>query len=133
MDKKFTYNNFSLKFRRKELRKNQTPEEKFLWQSLNKDQVHGLRFFRQYSVGPYILDFYCPEIRLAVELDGQHHAQEGNKIYDKERGYYLEDKGIQTLRFWNNEVSQTPSKVITKIRDRAKALKEGGTSWSFPT
>jgi prepilin-type N-terminal cleavage/methylation domain-containing protein len=63
-----------------------------------------MKFFRQYSVGPYILDFYCPAAKLAVELDGGQHNQCENKGYDESRSEYLNAQGIEVARFWNHEV-----------------------------
>ena len=96
-------NRASLKNRRKELRKNQTEYEKIFWQKLRNRQLNNLKFFRQYSFGAYILDFYCPEIRLAIELDGGQHLNEENQVYDKERTLYLEANRVRVLRFWNHE------------------------------
>jgi len=59
-----------LKQRRRDLRRNQTEAEKTFWSQVRNRQFYGLRFFRQYSIGPYILDFYCPKTNIAVELDG---------------------------------------------------------------
>ncbi len=108
-------NRASLKDRRKELRKNQTDCEKILWQKLRNRQMNGLKFFRQYSFGTYILDFYCPEISLAVELDGGQHAKEENQEYDSQRNLYLEANGVKTLRFWNNEVLLNLDGVLENI------------------
>jgi prepilin-type N-terminal cleavage/methylation domain-containing protein len=63
-----------------------------------------MKFFRQYSIGPYILDFYCPTVKLAVELDGGQHNQCENKEYDESRLEYLKAQGIKVTRFWNHEV-----------------------------
>ena len=63
-----------------------------------------MKFFRQYSIGPYILDFYCPTVKLAVELDGGQHNQSDNREHDVARSDYLKAQGIDVMRFWNNEV-----------------------------
>ena len=76
----------------------------------------GHHFWRQYSVGPYILDFYSPALKIAIELDGKHHAGGDNKAYDKERELYLEGLGIRTIRFWNEEVVADVEKVINQIK-----------------
>jgi very-short-patch-repair endonuclease len=101
-----------LKERRIELRKNQTPQEVVLWARLRLKNL-GFKFKRQHSVGPYILDFYCPEKKLAIEIDGSQHIE--NKEYDNERCLYLSDLGIRTLRFWNNEINTDIVAVIDKI------------------
>lgn len=88
------YNTSKFKERRQELRRNQTPYEEKLWQYLRCRRMKKKRFFRQYSVGPYILDFYCPENRIAIELDGKQHETE-QKEYDKERDWYLQMHDIK--------------------------------------
>lgn len=110
-------NRASLKNRRKELRKNQTEYEKIFWQKLRNRQLNNLKFFRQYSFGAYILDFYCPEIRLAIELDGGQHLNEENQVYDKERTLYLEANRVRVLRFWNHELIKNLDGVLRKVFD----------------
>ncbi len=114
------YNQGPLKDRRKELRKNQTEAESLLWDKLRNKRLDAYKFFRQYSVGPYILDFYCPLLRLAIELDGAHHNDA--KEYDKERDFFLDSKGIQTVRFWNNEVLSDMDGVLKKIMETANSI-----------
>lgn len=101
-----------LKERRVELRGAQTPEEERLWLNLRQNRI-GTKFKRQHSVGPYILDFYCPSARLAVEIDGVEHRDAIE--YDKEREDYLLDKNIKTIRFWNSEVNTDIVGVLAKI------------------
>lgn len=86
-----------------------------LWAKIRGKQLGGLRFMRQYSAGAYILDFYCPRARLAIELDGQQHKEEEIKKYDIERERYLESLKIKTIRFWNAEVMGDIENVIVKI------------------
>lgn len=81
-----------------------------------------MKFFRQYSVGPYILDFYCPTIKLAVELDGGQHNQPESKEYDETRSEYLKTKGIKVVRFWDNEVLLNMESVLTELS--LKVLRE---------
>jgi very-short-patch-repair endonuclease len=101
---KFLLNDPTLKPRRRELRRNQTDAEKALWAHLRNKQFYGVKFFRQYSIGPYIVDFYSPTMKLAVELDGGQHNQCQNKEYDAARSEYLRVQGIEAIRFWNNDV-----------------------------
>ena len=115
----FLYNDPKLKPRRKELRHNETPEEKLLWDLLRRKNV-GYKFSRQYSVGPYILDFYCVEKRLAIELDGSGHLE--NREYDAERDNYLRMRDIEVLRFWNKEVNDNISKVLEKVINELRVL-----------
>ncbi|MEK7635398.1 MAG: DUF559 domain-containing protein [Patescibacteria group bacterium] len=108
------YNNQNQKERRRELRKNQTEAEKLLWQKIRGRKINNLKFHRQFSIGPYIVDFFCPQIRLAVELDGEQHKD--SVVYDKERGSFLKDKDIVTIRFWNYEVLNDLEKVLERIK-----------------
>lgn len=119
---RFIYNNKTLRDRRRELRNNQTPAEKILWQYLSKNKIEGLRFHRQYGVGPYILDFYCTKLRLAIELDGGAHASEEGKLYDLDRESFLKAVNIQTLRFWNNDILNNIDKVIKEINKKIITL-----------
>lgn len=109
-----TYNNSVFKGRRKELRANQTEAEKILWEQLRGRKLEKCKFWRQYSVGPYILDFYCPQIRLAIEIDGIQHQDAVE--YDEEREKYLTAQDIKTIRYKNNEVVNALDKVMKKIR-----------------
>jgi very-short-patch-repair endonuclease len=74
-----------------------------------------MKFFRQYSIGPYILDFYCPTMKLAVELDGGQHNQFENKEYDAVRSEYLKAHQIVVFRFWNNEVLLDVQSVLAEL------------------
>lgn len=96
---------------RKLLRRNATPQEVILWSRLRMSQL-GFKFRRQTSIGNYILDFYCPERRLAIEVDGSQHIDSPS---DEERTNFLNAHGIQMLRFWNNEVNINLEGVLLKI------------------
>ena len=111
----FLRNDPSLKDRRRELRRDQTDAEQAFWARVRNSQFYGMRFFRQYSVGPYILDFYCPAIKLAVELDGGQHALDENLEYDAARSAYLNAHGIEVARFWNNEVLRDIESVLERL------------------
>jgi very-short-patch-repair endonuclease len=100
---KFLRNDPTLKPRRRELRRNQTEAEKALWTHLRNKQFHGMKFFRQYSIGPYILDFYSPTLKLAIELDGGQHNQPENRKYDSARSEYLKAHDVEVTRFCDNE------------------------------
>ena len=115
------YNDQIQKVRRRELRKEQTEAEKILWLYIRNRQVSSLKFYRQYSIGPYILDFFCPKIRLAIELDGNQHKDA--KEYDIERETFLKDKNIKVIRFWNNEVLNDLENVLKIIRQNARLSK----------
>jgi len=111
----FLRNDPTLKQRRRELRRNQTEAEKALWAHLRNKQFFGMKFFRQYSIGPYILDFYCPSMKLAVELDGGQHNQCESKEYDAIRSEYLKAQGIEVIRFWNHEVLHDMESILSEL------------------
>ena len=100
----FLKNDPALKERRRELRRNQTDAERALWAKIRNKQFFCMKFFRQYSFGSYILDFYCPEKKLAVELDGGQHNQPEGREYDAILTNFLNAHGVEVVRFWNNEV-----------------------------
>ncbi|HEU0051311.1 MAG TPA: endonuclease domain-containing protein [Patescibacteria group bacterium] len=114
---KFTFNDPHLKDRRSDLRQNSTDSERLLWSRLRARQISGLKFFRQYSVGPYILDFYCPTKHLAIEVDGGQHMEKEQKEYDEDRTAFLESHGIRVVRFWSNEILKNLSGVLQKIEN----------------
>jgi len=114
----FQKNDPAMKERRRELRRSQTESEKLFWSRVRNRQFFGLRFFRQYSIGPYVLDFYCPVLKFAVELDGGQHGLEENREYDEVRSAYLNNQGIEVIRFWNNEVLGEIQSVLDKLAER---------------
>lgn len=122
MDFKFLYNNKEFRDRRRELRNNQTEAEKVLWKHISKNKIQNLRFLRQYSIGPYILDFYSPKIRLGIELDGSPHLEKETKLYDKEREKFLESLDINIIRFWNDEILNNLLETLNRLQDKIKQL-----------
>lgn len=109
------YNKAELKNKRRVLRKSFTDAERKLWSRLRNKQLFGFKFFRQYSVGPYILDFYCPAAKLGIELDGGHHAQTSQALYDKKRTEYLNEHNVKVIRFWDNDVLKNTDGVLLEI------------------
>jgi len=107
------FNKTSEKEKRRKLRNNPTYTEKILWLSLRKKQIHGVRFLRQYSVSYFVIDFYAPKIKLAIEVDGSSHI--GNETYDLARQKYIESFNIKVIRFTDEEVSGNTDKVVKKI------------------
>ena len=105
-----------LKTFRKELRNNLTPAEAKLWTMLQGKQMDGRKFRRQHSFANYILDFYCPEERLAIELDGQGHFEASQAEYDRERDLFLETFGIRVLRFENKWVWDNPDGLLDEVK-----------------
>ena len=116
---KYLYNDPGTKLDRRRLRKNATDAEQKLWSILRSRRMAGLKFFRQYSVGSYVLDFYCPEQRLAIEVDGGQHADVYGQQHDAHRHSYLRELNIRVIRFWNNDVLQNIEGVGKKIREEA--------------
>ena len=113
------YNKKSEQEKRRQLRNNATYCEKIVWLHLKKRQL-GYRFLRQYSVDHFVIDFYCPELKLAVELDGNVHDIPEQKSYDKVRQKYLEAFGIKSIRIKNEEFLGNPNKAFGRIE---KAIK----------
>ena len=95
------------------LRKNMTGAEKRLWFRINRRQVAGLKFRRQYPVPPYIADFVCLEKSLIIEVDGGQHQWLSEK--DERRTRFLESRGYRVMRFWNNEVMENIDGVLEVI------------------
>ena len=105
-----------VKIIRRELRNHSTKAEKSLWNWLKQDQIKGFRFRRQFSIDNFILDFYCPRLKLCIELDGDYHYHVLQPLKDAERDKLLFDKhGIHTLRFENYIVFEQPHTIINAI------------------
>ena len=109
---KYFHNHPSLKSRRRGLRNNMTLGEITLWKYLRGSQL-GFKFRRQSSIGPYILDFYCPKNKLIIEIDGSEHLNA--KDYDEERDRFLLSQGYRVVRFTNKKIIQEIKTVLTKI------------------
>ena len=109
----------------RELRKNSTDAEKLFWNLIRNNQINNLKFRRQHPVGSYILDFYCHEIGLAIELDGSGHAKESQKAHDDKRTEFLNSQGITLVRLWNNEVLENTQGVLERIWDIAEEMRGG--------
>jgi very-short-patch-repair endonuclease len=98
----------------KQLRKNLTPAESLLWQKLRSKQLDGLKFRCQHPVGSFILDFYCPALKLVIEIDGKSHQNQ--QEYDQARTDQLSYYGYHVVRFTNEEIFQDVDKVVEKIK-----------------
>jgi len=112
------HNKSSLKEFRKKLRNNSTPAEKLLWKHLQKRNLLNMKFRRQHSVGNYILDFYCTELKLSIELDGADHFTEEGMLADKGRTQFLKQFEIEEIRFENKELFKDIETVLKKITDK---------------
>ncbi len=92
---------------------------------MRRKQLGG-RFRRQHPIGPFVLDFYCHEEKLVVELDGGGHAEEGQAEYDAARSQALAREGIRVLRFWNGDVMENVEGVLETIRAALTEKERGG-------
>ena len=110
------HNRKEFKQNRKDLRNQLTPAEATLWTLLKRKGLEGRKFRRQHSVDKYVLDFYCPSERLAVELDGEPHYTDEGMRSDERRKEYLDSKRIRVLRFENDEIFQSAEEVLAEIR-----------------
>jgi len=102
--------------RRRALRRGETDAERALWWLLRDRRVAGLKFRRQHSVGRYVVDFFCAECGLAVELDGGQHFTEQGRAHDEKRTEYLKALGVRVLRFSNREVFEEMEGVVEGIK-----------------
>lgn len=103
----------SVRKRSKQLRRAQTPAEKTLWRALKNRQLGGYKFRRQHPIGSYILDFYCAQVKLVIELDGCTHKNQ--QEYDNDRTQWLNDHNYEVLRFPNHQIHSNLDQVTTKI------------------
>jgi len=99
----------------RQLRTDQTDCEHLLWQRLRARQLGNLKFRRQFPYPPYILDFYCTELKLAIELDGGQHWEPTAASYDQRRTHFLQQHGIHVLRFSNREVTEQLDGMLERI------------------
>ncbi len=118
--KKFITNPADQIEKRRELRKNMTIYEITLWKVIKNRQLEGRKFRRQFGVGKYILDFYCPSEKLAIELDGADHFTSHGLENDAERDNYLKKEGIKVQRIENKHVFKNMENVIQLITDNFK-------------
>lgn len=114
---KYLFNTDETKDFRKSLRRNLTPAEAFLWNELKAQKLGGKKFRKQHSIGIYTVDFYCPEEKLIVELDGQQHFEIGADYKDELRTNYFESLGLRVVRFENKDVFDRTGWVLETISD----------------
>jgi very-short-patch-repair endonuclease len=108
------YNQSEQKTLRAKLRSEISDYEKIIWSKLRRSQL-GVKFRRQYGIGPYVVDFYCPSIKLAIEIDGESHGEDNNPQYDKCRQEYIESFGVHFLRFSNMDVRDNLEDILFVI------------------
>ena len=120
MYRKQIHSKQELKNLRATLRQSLTPAEAFLWSKLKARQFNNLRFTRQHSIGYYIVDFYCAEFKLIIELDGEVHNNTTQIEKDKIRTKYLENLGYKVLRFENKMVFDFLPSLFMEIEGNRK-------------
>lgn len=113
------YNRTVDKEKRRRLRNKMTEAEKILWLYLRNRQINGIKFRRQYSIGGFVIDFYCPTLKLAIEVDGGIHLKEDVKAYDNEREYIIKSLGVQLIRFTNDEIINKLNRTLKIIKGKA--------------
>ena len=112
---------------RKELRNNPVKSERIFWQHI-KGKQNGFKFRRQQGIGPYIIDFYCPEIKLVVEIDGLTHAEEEVLENDQLRQKYLENLGLIVKRYSTEDVFNNLGQILDDLYELCVRLRSANTS-----
>jgi len=97
------------------LRHEETKAEKILWKELRNRKL-DVKFRRQHPIDKFIIDFYAPEIKLGIELDGSSHTE--TQEYDEQRTEHFESQGIKIIRFWNSEIEKDLKDVVRKIKEK---------------
>ena len=120
------FNSAENKQLRQTLRTHGTSAEATMWRMLKSEQICGVKFRRQFSVGPYILDFYCPRLKICIELDGDHHYSRQGYEHDLTRNTYLShEHGITILRYENKDVFKFPEMIRAEITNLVKEKLDG--------
>lgn len=99
----------------REMRRKPTPAEEILWSALRGRKLGDLKFRRQHSIDRFVLDLFCVECQLAIEIDGGGHQEPHQKEYDEARSRFLKEKGIRVLRFTNLEIEKNLPAVLKQI------------------
>ncbi len=118
------FNKPSQKNKRRSLRQSQTLCEELAWKYLRNRQLLGYKFRRQYSIDRYIIDFYCPELKLAVEIDGASHNSVKQKQKDLVRENYLKEFNVEFIRIKDEELLGNSEKAFLKIEEAVKRLEK---------
>lgn len=108
----------------KSMRHTATDAENLMWQILRAKRFMNLKFRRQHVIKPYIVDFYCHEIGLVVELDGSQHALPEHQLYDAKRTEFLDALGLTVVRYWNHDVLSRMDVVLEDLWMKCTALKD---------
>ncbi len=110
---------------RKKLRKNQTKAEEVLWRKIKNKQINGCKFRRQFGIEKYVIDFYCPKLKLAIEIDGDSHFYGKQLKNDANREKEIEQYGVKILRFMNVDVRDNLKNVLNVIWEECERKKRG--------
>jgi adenine-specific DNA-methyltransferase len=114
--------------RGRQLRRDATEAESRLWSALRDRRLAGFKFRRQHPIGPFVVDFFCPERRLAVELDGGQLFEDAGRPYDERRTRFLARRRIVVVRFTNAQARFEPDAVLETIFALLKALARPASS-----
>lgn len=115
-----TFDTITPTSKRRDLRSHMTVQEVRLWIRLKQRGILGYKFRRQHPIGPYITDFYCPKLRLAIELDGGHHFETQHYTYDRERQKFIEAGGVMVVRYPNSDVDDDIDVVLENLMKRIR-------------
>ncbi|MGC9512421.1 MAG: endonuclease domain-containing protein [Fidelibacterota bacterium] len=120
--KEFTFLHYNPKLKKyaRQLRNNSTKSERELWKYLKGRNMKGHDFHRQKPIDEYIVDFFCPKLMLAIELDGYRHLLEEYQKKDRRKEYQLMQLGVKTIRFWDDEVLDDIDNVLRVIEEIIK-------------
>jgi len=121
------FNITPLKKRRRYLRSHLPKAEVLLWMHLSYRQMLGYKFRRQYSVDNFVIDFYCPELRLAIEVDGDSHFTPLARVHDRDRQIHIESFGIRFLRVMNEDVYENLDAVLDEIEATIRGIHGRGS------
>jgi very-short-patch-repair endonuclease len=111
------YNRKKLKVIRKNLRNKSVFCERLLWWKIRNEQL-GVKFRRQFSIGNFVADFYCPKLKLAIEVDGETHSTEKEVRQDYRKKSYLKSLGIRMIRYTNNDIVKSLDDVVENISEK---------------
>ncbi|WP_336152290.1 endonuclease domain-containing protein, partial [Acinetobacter sp. 99] len=106
----------------KTMRSNATEAEHLMWQLLRAKRFMNLKFRRQHVIAPYIVDFYCHELGLVIELDGSQHGAEDAIEYDAGRTKFLEALDLKVVRYWNHEILKNTERVLDDLWNKCWSL-----------
>lgn len=113
-----SFNKKNQKILRQRLRREIPRAEQILWHRLRRQQIKGYKFRRQHGIGPFVVDFYCPQLRLVIEIDGSSHFIDAfTRESDQDRQRYIEAQGVTVIRFTNAEIYFHLNNVLRKLNE----------------